>query len=369
VSSLDPILRPPALRPATWTRQASSYSPPAQRGPITLKLDSNEGAAPAPWLREVTASLDAESLRRYPKPREFEGFLADQVGLEPSRVLVTAGGDEAIDRACRVALGPRRELILPVPTFEMFARYAAVVSATVTPVDWPDGPFPVEAVVERLSDRTSMVAVVSPNNPTGSVIDAPGLKRVSSAALACGALVLADFAYTEFADEDLTAFALLLPNVVVVRTFSKAWGLAGLRVGYALGPPDVIAMLRAAAGPYSVSGPSLAIARACMERGEGAMRESVARAKLEVAELRSLLASLGVAAPPSQGNFVFARVAQADSIRAALAQRAIAVRGFPGDPLLSDALRITVPCDAGAFGTLCSSLREVLTVPTQGPTS
>ncbi len=357
----------PAVTPAPWARNASSYAPPAPIAPVTLKLDANEGAAPPPWLREVLSSLDPETFRRYPKPREFEAFLAGRFGVDPSRVLVTAGGDEAIDRACRATLGPGRELILPVPTFEMFVRYAAVASATVTTVDWPGGPFPTDAVAARLSDRTSMVAVVSPNNPTGAAIDAAGLERISSRALSGGALVLADLAYTEFADEDLTPLALTLPNVVVVRTLSKAWGLAALRIGYALGPPEIIAWLRAAAGPYSVTGPSLAIARACLERGQNAMQASVARSRLEVAELRSLLASLGVTAAPSQGNFVLARFPDADAVRAALGLRGIAVRGFPRDPLLAGALRITVPCDVPAFSRLAAALREIL-APRPGAT-
>jgi histidinol-phosphate aminotransferase len=359
--------RSPAVTPAPWARNASSYAPPAPVAPISLKLDANEGAAPPPWLREVLTGLDAETFRRYPKPREFEAFLARRFDIDPSRVLVTAGGDEAIDRACRATLGPGRELLLPVPTFEMFVRYAAVSGAAVTTIDWPGGPFPTDAVAARLSDRTSMVAVVSPNNPTGAVIDAAGLERISSRALSGGALILADLAYTEFADEDLTPLALTLPNVVIVRTLSKAWGLAGLRIGYALGPPDIIAWLRAAAGPYSVTGPSLAIARACLERGHHAMQASVARAKLEVSELRSLLASLGVTVAPSQGNFVLARFPDADTVRAALGLRGIAVRGFPKDPLLAGALRITVPCDAPAFTRLAAALREIL-APRPGAT-
>jgi len=368
-----PIPCSPAVTPAPWARNASSYAPPVQNAPITLKLDANEGAAPAPWVREIVAGLDGEALRRYPKPREFEAFLAARFGIDPSRVLVTAGGDDAIDRACRAVLGPGRELILPAPTFEMFVRYAAVVGASVTTVEWRGGTFPTDAVTTQLSDRTSMIAVVSPNNPTGSVIDAAGLERVSSRALAGGALVLADFAYTEFADEDLTPLALTRPNVVVVRTLSKAWGLAGLRVGYALGPPDVIAWLRAAGGPYAVSGLSLAIARACMERGQAAMQASVARAGREVGELRSLLVSLGVDAEPSQGNFVLARFASqtqsADSVRAALGQRGIGVRGFPTEPLLSNALRITVPCDAEAFARLTGALHEIVAPATLRPGS
>jgi len=347
------------VRPAPWACRARAYAPPAQGAPIDLKLDANEGAAVPAWVREVLAGLDPERLRRYPRPREFEAFLAERLGVDPDRVLVTAGGDDAIDRACRAALGPGRELVLPVPTFEMIARYAAIVGATVREIAWPEGSYPVDAVLDAMCERTSMVAVVSPNNPTGSVIDARGLEQVAAGALTRGALVLADFAYTEFADEDLTPVALSLSNVAVVRTLSKAWGLAGLRIGYAVGSPEVIAWLRAAGNPYAASGPSLAIARACLERGEEAMRASVEQAGRERELLRALLESFGLVCTRSEGNFAFVRVPSADGARKALAERGIAVRGFPGDRLLADALRITVPSDEAAFARLSGALREV----------
>ncbi len=355
------------VRPPAWACDVTPYSPPRPAAPITLKLDANEGAAPAPWARDVLSSLDPEALRRYPRPREFESFLAARLGVDASRVLVTAGGDDAIDRVCRVALGPDRELVLPVPTFEMIARYAAIAGATAREVEWAGGAFPVDAVRGAMSRRTGMVAVVSPNNPTGATIDERGFRQVADVAAERGALVLADFAYAEFALEDLTPLALSFPNVVVVRTLSKAWGLAGLRVGYALGPPVVIAWLRAAGNPYAVSGPSLAVARAVLERGEEALRESVARSRAERGALRELLRGFGIDAGDSQGNFVFCRTGAADRVRAGLAQRGIGVRGFPGDPRLADALRITVPCDERGLALLERALKEVMSgVATRG---
>jgi len=335
-----------------------AYSVPQPEAPIDLHLDGNEGPLCDESMLKALASIDRERLRRYPDKRPLEARIAERFGVEGREVLVTAGGDDAIDRACRAMLAPVRELILPVPTFVMISRDARLCGATVREVEWPQGPYPVEEVIDSVTERTAMIAVVSPNNPTGAVATPEDLMRLSEAAPQ--ALLLVDLAYTEFADVDLTDAALALPNAVVVRTFSKAYGLAGLRLGYAIGEANIIDWLRAAGGPYPASSVSLALGEAVLERDDLPEAAYLARIRREREQLRGLLEGLGAAALPSQGNFVLARFDDAGAVRDRLAARGIAVRAFPDDTRLADALRITCPGDDQAFTRLRTAFVEAI---------
>ena len=182
---------------------------------------------------------------------------------------------------------------------------------------WPDGPYPTEAVIEQIGERTTAIAVVSPNNPTGTAASSEDLRKIAAAAP--DALIVVDLAYADFADEDLTGVALALPNAVAVRMLSKSWGLAGLRVGFAAGPVTVIDWLRAAGGPYSVSTPSLALAAEWLRLGGDAVADYIRRIRVERAELTQLVRDRRLSAE-SQANFVFARFPNADA-RLAVAGR------------------------------------------------
>jgi len=324
---------------------------------VDLRLDGNEGPPRPEVLRIASAAIDLDGIRLYPDASILEARLAARMGVDPGCVLVTAGADEALDRACRAFLGPGRSLVCPTPTFEMIERYGQLAGARILEVPWPEGSFPVDAVLARVEADTGLIAVVSPNNPTGAVARREDLARLERGA--GNALVLVDAAYGEFADENLGPAAVAGGRALVVRTFSKAWGLAGLRVGYAVGPVEAVAALRAAGGPYPVSAPSLAIALAWLDVGEAVMHELVARIRLEREALRAGLARLGAAALPSQANFVLARFHDADAVRAALAARGISVRSFPGRPLLAGCLRITCPGEAASFERLMAALEEI----------
>jgi histidinol-phosphate aminotransferase len=323
---------------------------------IQLRLDGNEGPAPAfDLMVDALRAAGPELLRRYPDATALEAALAQRCGVEPARVLVTAGADEAIDRCCRAFLATGATMLVPEPSFEMLDRYATLAGGERVSVPWAPGPFPIAAMLERLDDRTALIAIVSPNNPTGEVATIDDVRRLACAAP--DALILLDHAYVEYADEDLTASALALPNVVVTRTFSKARGLAGCRVGFVLGSAEVISALRAAGGPYPVAGPSLAFAALQLQGGDAAMAAHVAQVRRERAVLSALLAARGVAPRRSQANFVYAELGQrAAFVRAALAAQGILVRDFPDRPAAAGALRITLPGESAAVERLSAAL-------------
>ena len=324
-----------------------------------LRLNSNEGArAPHALLAEL-AALDPELLRRYSDAAALEAALADRIGVDPERVIVTAGADEALDRICRAFTGPDRSLLLPEPAFEMFERFAALAGAPIVRVSWFDDAFPVDQVLGCLDERTGVVVVVSPDNPTGAVAAAQDVRRIAAAAP--NAVILIDHVYVEYADEDLTPAVLDLENVIVVRTMSKAWGLAGCRVGYAIGSPNAITMLRAAGAPYPVAAPSIALALAQLRGGEAALRAHVTQVRAERASLRELLCARGVDARASQANFILADFGpRAAFVRDGLGARGILVRDFPGRAGLESSLRITLPGDPADFERLTSALDTVL---------
>ena len=347
-----------ALRPAPRLLGFDPYVSPAPPYRVDIWLNGNEGLAPpTDLMRRIDQAADL--LRRYPSISALEAQIAERHGVAREHVLVTAGADDAIFRACMALLAAGRELILPVPTFEMIERYARLAGGCIVTTPWLSATYPTDAVLAAVTRDTALVAVVSPNNPTGAVATADDLRRLSRAA--ASALLLVDLAYSEFADIDLTAAALALPNALVTRTFSKAWGLAGLRVGYAIGPSEVIHWLRCVGNPYAVSGLSAALAQAWLAIGESELRAFVARVRQERAELTALLAQLGAEPLQSEANFVLARFKDAYRVWDGLAQRGIAVRRFADHSLLSDHLRITCPGQSALFRRLSEALREVLT--------
>jgi len=355
----------PVLAPVPVVARMGAYRPPkpparvdgaddAAATPPMLRLDRNEGPRPDASLRTALAELDDAAFNRYPDAASVEARLALDHRLDRSAVLLTSGGNDAIDRCTRAMLGPGRDAVIAGPTFEMIERCARLTGGHVVNVPWLEPRFPLEAMLERVGARTRLVAVVTPNNPSGAIAPARVIDRLAEAAP--HALILIDGAYAEFADDDPTPAALSHPNVVVVRTFSKAWGLAGLRVGCALGDPAVIGWLRTVGDPYPVSGPALAIVGRALESGRARMWRHVRRVRSERDRLAGLLRTLGAEPVPSQANFVLARFDDAAGVKQRLADAGVLVRAFPHRPGYRDALRITCPGDRAEFMRLSHAL-------------
>jgi len=310
---------------------------------IELKLDSNESAAALPPFDPSVEEPGTLRPNRYMRTSALEELIATRLGVEPANVLVTAGADDGLERALRAVCGPGKEGILTTPTFEILERYVTLAGAEILRVPWWTGDFPVDTVCEQATINTSAVAVVTPNNPTGAIAS-----RAAVTALAerlPRALILVDHAYVEFAhDEDnLTGCATEIPNVVVFRTFSKAWSAAGLRVGYAVGDPRVLRWLRTLGQPYPVSAPSLAMVTRLLEEHEQPPVDRIDRVRQGRDLVSQILEDLGVEVLPSSANFVLARVGDAAWVRRALVCLGVGVRAFPGRPGLEEWIRITVP--------------------------
>lgn len=335
----------------------SAYSPSRAAAPTDLNLAGNEGVGPDPALLRELESAGTEVLRCYPGNGPLTEALASWLGIARDRVLLTAGGDEGLDRICRFALRDGGHAVLPWPGFEMTRRYLDLTSAEVTRVSWMAPRYPTDAVLAAIRPDTRLIVVTSPNNPTGGVATAEDLTRLAEAAPQ--ATLLVDLAYAEFAEQDLTEAALALPQAVVVRTFSKAWGLAGCRVGYLLGDASTIGALAGIGGPYPVSGPSLQLAQERLRSGEAAMRTAVDATRTRRDEMAAMLEELGWRPMRSEANFVCCQPADPIRARDLLAGMGIAVRVWPDQEGLEGLVRIGCAPDQASHERLMRALRVV----------
>ncbi len=345
---VDPVPALAALGPYSTGRPAAG---------IDLVLDFNERLAPPAAARSVVPG--APAVNRYPELGTLEPRIAERLGVPAAAVLVTAGGDDALERTVRAVCAPGRRALMTTPSYGMIRRFIPLAGAELVEVPWWRGELPVEEMLASADARTALACVVSPNNPTGAAASRASVARLLEALPR--ALVLLDQAYVDFAEpeQDLLELALEHPNAVVVRTLSKAWGAAGLRVGFAVADPRVIDWLRRVGLPFPVSAPSLAAAAAILAEG-GPEPALIAAVRGQREALGGLLAGLGAEPLPSAGSFVFARFADAPQVWRGLHALGIAIRAFAARPELAGWLRITLPGDAASFDRLAAALRTVL---------
>jgi histidinol-phosphate aminotransferase len=273
-----------------------------------LRLDINENVVgwPETIVRDLLAAITPGDLSSYPETDALYTAIARHHGLTPGHVLVANGSELAIRYVFETFLGPGAELLILDPSFAMFEVYGRLNGADVVKLPFDAGlRVSVEAVLERLNPKTQVVAIANPNNPTGTAFGTADLITIVRRAAAVNSLVLVDEAYFYFYRETMAPLVAQLDNLIVTRTFSKAFGLAGVRIGYALGAPAVIeavqkvqpidhvSMFAAKLGEYAIAHEELAWDYAT----------EVAAGK---AYLVGALRALDVAVVDSHANFVLA---------------------------------------------------------------
>lgn len=332
---------------------SGAYQPPSFRASIDLDLSRNEGSPTVTGIGLDPAEVAALT-SRYPSTGDLRETLARRHGVTPEQVLVTAGGDDGLFRCFLAVAG--KTVVATTPSFEMIRRYTAQLETPLIELPWWDDDFPLAEFLKEAEASPGMAIVVSPNNPTGQVLDQADLRKLADVF----PLVVLDAAYVEFADEDPTPAALEMGNVVVVRTLSKAFGLAGLRIGYVLGAAEVVERLAGYGSPYSVSALSASLATSVLEQPEEVITGRVSAVVSNRDRLVALLEGLGTRPMPSQGNFVLATDVDPDWVVAASASLGVGLRRFDDRPELRRSVRITVPADEGDFTRLEETLRAVL---------
>jgi histidinol-phosphate aminotransferase len=312
--------------------------PPAPRpGLTTYKLSSNEN--PYPPLPGVVdaATAAAEQMNRYPDMGNTALYeaLADKLGVDPKQLSLATGSVALIYQLVQAFCDPGDEVVYAWRSFEAYP--IAVTAAGARNVQLPvtaDGRHDLDAMAAAITDRTKVVMVCTPNNPTGPAVTQTELDAFL-ARVPQHVLVVVDEAYVEFVRMsdavDGVATVLAHPNVVASRTFSKAYGLAGFRVGYAVAPPAIATALRAVSLPFGVSNVAQAAAVASL-RAESALLERVDALVAERDRVVKGLADVGLVVPEPQGNFVwFAAGDRTTDLAAAADELGIVIRPFAGD--------------------------------------
>ena len=307
-----------------------------------LRLDFNENTlACSPRVREVLGRISAGALTRYPERQPVEAIVAEHLGVAPAQIALTNGVDEAIHVLFETFLGEGDELLFPVPTYTMYEVYASATDARIVPVQAAaDLEFPFDRLLAAITPQTRLIAIASPNSPAGSVASRSQILAI--ARRAPHAVVLVDEAYYHFHGETVIDLIGLLPNLFVARTFSKAYGLAGLRLGLLAGPADLLRWVRRVLSPYSVNSIALACLPPALEDREyldGYVGEVLAAR----AEFESALDAASVPRWPSRANFVLVKVGpqHAGFVRH-MHSAGVLVRDRSSDPGCDGCVRITI---------------------------
>jgi len=331
------------LTPAPRARvQAMMEYHPPLGSRDALRLDFNENTiACSPKVREVLGSISAGLLTRYPEREPVEAVVAAHVGVRPEQLALTNGVDEAIHVLFETFLEADDELLLPVPTYTMYQVYASATDARVVTVQAADDlAFPYERLLAAITPRTKIIAVANPNSPSGSVATRDQL--LSLARRAPQAVLLVDEAYFHFHGETVMDLVGTVPNLVVARTFSKAHGLAGLRLGLLAGPVELMRWMRRVLSPYSVNSIALACLPPALE-DTAYLAWYVSEVLTARAEFETALDHAGLRRWPSRANFILVDIGlQHREFVRMMRAAGVLVRDRSNDPGCDGRVRITI---------------------------
>lgn len=312
------------------------YAPPPVSG-INLADNTNLWGSPPAAVREIAAA--AGGAAGYPSlyGEALKAAAADTLGVTPDEIVTGCGSDNVLDAAMRAFAAPGSRVAFCAPTFVMVPKFATLAGAEPVALAFrPDGDIDAEAL---LAANAAITYVCAPNNPTGVQPSDAAVARVLAEAKG---LVIIDEAYTEFSGRTWAAEARAHGRLLVCRTMSKAYGLAGLRAGFGVARADVVAAIERARGPYTLNAMAERAAAAAIREDAAWVAEHAQRAVTTREQLADALRALGYAPLPSGANFLCVPVAGAPALAAALRGRGLLVRAFAGLPGIGDALRITV---------------------------
>jgi histidinol-phosphate aminotransferase len=353
----------------------AGYTPGEQPAPgdRVIKLNTNENPyPPSPRVIEAVRGLDPDRLRRYPDPmaNRVRDLVARMFGVARENVLCGNGSDELLTLVTRAFVSEGERMAYPVPTYSLYPVLARIQGAEAVEIPTNDD---FSLPLETLAKVDARILILcNPNAPTG-VFTPP--EAVDKLAADFNGVVVVDEAYVDFAPTDCMRLASERPNVLVLRTLSKSYSLAGLRFGYAVGPAPLIAGLEKVKDSYNVDAVSIELALAALA-DQAWMQSNVAKIRSERARLAAALAKLGFEVTPSEANFILVRApgfaraepryagakpgGKAEDLYKALKARGILVR-YWNLPRLDDKLRITVGAPA-ENDALLSALRAIVSV-------
>jgi histidinol-phosphate aminotransferase len=321
----------------------AGYTPGEQPKPgeQVIKLNTNESPyPPSPRVLDAIRRITPDALRRYPSPMadDFRAVAARVHGVSPGCILAGNGSDDILQIALRSYCGPGDVLVCPDPTYSLYPVLAELADVRLIPVHWEtDWRLPVDALVAQ---NPRAIFFANPNSPSGTAV---ALADVEALATRTEALVLVDEAYADFADGNCLSLVKRRHNVLVTRTLSKGYGLAGLRFGYAIGDPAVIAQMAKVKDSYNCDAIAIVAACAALDDQDHA-RANWEAIRAERTRVRRELERRGFSVIPSHANFLLAATPgarHAGWLYAALKSRGVLVRFFD-KPGLDDKLRISI---------------------------
>lgn len=246
------------------------YSPPlsGRRNFKGCLLDFNERTIPVskPVLEALKGFISSDQIQLYPEYDDLCAKIAAYTGVKNDQVMITNGSDQGIDLIFRTFTERGDEVIIPSPSFPMFFQCAQIVgNKIIAPSYDKNGRFPLQKVLQSIKKGVRLVVICNPNNPTGTAVKLGGIEKIVKKALRFNAVVYVDEAYYEFCKITATSLIKEYPNLIITRTFSKAFGLASLRIGYAISSIENIAEMLKVRGPYDMNMPAVVAAGAALD--------------------------------------------------------------------------------------------------------
>ena len=331
-----------------------TYEAPAEGRAGKIRLDFNENTSGCgPAVLRALAMVTPQQLAMYPEYQEPTARIARSLGVRPEELLLTNGGDDALRVFFDTFVEPRSHILICEPTFPMYRYYAEIAGARIATCRYDaQQQFPLRDILAALRRKPSVFFLANPNNPTGTVVEKAALRKILNAAR--DTVVVFDEAYAEFAGFSTIPWIRRYPNLFIARTFSKAAGLAGLRLGAVIANADSLAFVRRAMPPFPVNIAALIAAEAAL-RDRKAIRAYVKNVQRTRESFTESLQELGVITFPSGGNFLLANFgSNGPALFATLERRGILLRDRSKDmgPGLA---RITV----GTPAEMKTLLREI----------
>lgn len=311
---------------------------PGEQMPGAVKLNSNEN--PYPPSEKVISQVSGaanEKMRLYPDPTYMELRLkiAEKWNTTFDRIVVGNGSDEVLDLVAKSFCEPSDTMAYISPSFSMFKIIAGIYGK---PVEVELGPEFALPVNEICSLNPSLIFICSPNNPTGNAYSSESIEKICSSV---SGMVLVDEAYGDFAGESMIPLVSRHNNLIVSRTFSKAYALAGMRVGYSVSSPETADILNKIRAPWNVSYLSFVAAKASLE-DENYYQQVVKQIVSDRESLYASLKELGLKVYPSKANFIYFETENAEKVYLKLKRKGVLVRYFSGNERLKNGLRVSV---------------------------
>jgi histidinol-phosphate aminotransferase len=357
----DTVTNRKAIQPRKAVLGMPEYHPPLA-GRTALRLDFNENTfAPSPRVLERLKTVTADGLTKYPEREPVERIVAKHFGLQSEQILLTNGVDEAIHLMCCTFLEATDEALIATPSFFMYDVNVQMMTPHLRKVQADETlEFPFERFMSAINERTKLIIVASPNNPTGAVVSREHLLAIAAAAPQ--AVLMVDEAYYHFDGASVIADLGAVPNLIVARTFSKAYGLANLRIGMLAGNAELLKYVRKVCSPYNVNGAALDCLQAALVDEEYVSWYSE-QVRVGRERMMAGLRELGVPFFPSHANFVLMKIgAKHKELVAAMRGHGVLLRDRSTDPGCDGYVRITIGLEehvTRGLEALKASLEEI----------